>query len=555
MKGEVVMSQNITNSPAQGVAGLQKKRMSMWAVAFIIYCMTAAGAFGIEAMIPACGPGMTILILAALPIVWVIPICLAVSELSAFMPEESGMYVWTKEAFGECWGFCMGWWGSLSVYLGMASYVVLVVGYVEKFISLSPTAAMCVKVGMVLIFTIVNLLGIKEVGIISTIFSIVILAAFAMITVVGVANWNYNPVTPFIPEGAGILDSVGTGICIGIWMYCGYAVISNMAGEIENPKVIPKAFKVIIPIIALSYILPTLAGLASVGNWQMWGIDTGKGGYDYASVLTVNLGQGWGIIFLICAIIAQCAIFNSYITAGSRSFFVLGDDRLCPHFMTKLSKNRKIPYWPILILAAITMLLMNLDFSMLLTVIAPLGLICYVVLSFVFIKMRKKYPVESRGDVYYAKGGKAIEAYIVICPILVGILALFVNGTEYFLIGFISIISGVVFYVIFKLIYGGMAKVDPEKYPLNNKTKLAKGDTVRIGIFLMLFGILLCAGGFFLSWYEGDWGPAYYEAMYGTGFMSDFTLMVNVSKIGGAVMLAVGGILYLIGKKKDPVIE
>ena len=328
-----------------------------------------------------------------------------------------------------------------------------------------------------------------------------------------------------------------------------------MAGEIENPKVIPKAFKVIIPIIALSYILPTLAGLASVGNWQMWGIDTGKGGYDYASVLTVNLGQGWGIIFLICAIIAQCAIFNSYITAGSRSFFVLGDDRLCPHFMTKLSKNRKIPYWPILILAAITMLLMNLDFSMLLTIIAPLGLICYVVLSFVFIKMRKKYPVESRGDVYYAKGGKAIEAYIVICPILVGILALFVNGTEYFLIGFISIISGVVFYVIFKLIYGGMAKVDPEKYPLNNKTRLAKGDTVRIGTFLMLFGILLCAGGFFLSWYEGDWGPAYYEAMYGTGFMSDFTLMVNVSKIGGAVMLAVGGILYLIGKKKDPVIE
>ena len=132
---------------------------------------------------------------------------------------------------------------------------------------------------------------------------------------------------------------------------------------------------------------------------------------------------------------------------------------------------------------------------------------------------------------------------------------MFVNGTEYFLIGFISIISGVVFYVIFKLIYGGMAKVDPEKYPLNNKTRLAKGDTVRIGIFLMLFGILLCAGGFFLSWYEGDWGPAYYEAMYGTGFMSDFTLMVNVSKIGGAVMLAVGGILYLIGKKKDPVIE
>lgn len=549
------MSQNTISEPARGVAGLEKKKMSVWAVAFIIYCMTAAGAFGIEAMIPACGPGMTILMLAALPIVWVIPICLAVSELSAFMPEESGMYVWTKEAFGECWGFCMGWWGSLSVYLGMASYVVLVVGYVEKFIALSPTAAMCVKVGMVLIFTIVNLLGIKEVGIVSTIFSIIILAAFALVTVVGFANWNYNPVTPFVPEGVGVLDSVGTGLCIGIWMYCGYAVVSNMAGEIENPKVIPKAFKLIIPIIALSYILPTIAGLASVGNWQMWGVDTGNGGFDYASVLTNNIGTGWGILFLICAIIAQCAIFNSYIAAGSRSFFVLGDDRLCPHFLTKLSVKRKVPYWPILILAAITMLLMNLDFTMLLTIIAPLGLICYVVLAFVFIKMRRKYPVETRGDVYYAKGGRATEIYIVACPIIVGILALFVNGTEYFLIGFVSILSGIVFYIIFKLIYGGMAKIDPEKYPLNVKTKLAKGDTVRIGIFLTLFGILLLAGGFFLDWYEGDWGPDYYLSVYGSGLMSNFALMITVSKVGGAVMTVAGLILYFIGKKVDPSVK
>ncbi|NLD19114.1 MAG: APC family permease [Clostridiales bacterium] len=547
------MSQKVVTVSGEGVAGLQKKKMNMWSIAFIIYCMTAAGAFGIEAMIPNCGPGMTLLILAVLPIIWVIPICLAVSELSAFMPEESGMYVWTKEAFGEAWGFCMGWWGSLSVYLGMASYVVLVVGYVGKFMELSPTMAMCIKVGMILIFTIINLLGIKEVGIVSTIFSIVILAAFALVTVVGFANWNYNPVTPFIPEGQGVFDSLGLGICIGIWMYCGYAVISNMAGEIENPKVIPKAFKAIIPIIALSYILPTIAGLASVGNWQMWGIDTGEGGLDYASVLTLNLGKGWGIVFLICAIIAQCAIFNSYIAAGSRAFFVLGDDKLSPKFLTKLSKNRKIPYWPILILAAFTMLLMNLDFSVLLTVIAPLGIVCYIVLSFVFIKLRKKYPVNERGDVYYAKGGKLTEAYIVICPIIVGILALFVNGTEYFLIGFVSILSGVVAYIIFKIIFGGLTKIDPVKYPLNEKTRLAKGDGVRIGIFLMLFGVLLLAGGFFLAWYEGGWGVDYYEYIYKSGFMSDFWLMINTSKIGGAVMTAAGAALYLLGKKFDPV--
>ncbi len=86
------MEHNNSVNIVRGVDGLKKRKMSVWAIAFIIYCMTAAGAFGIEAMIPSCGPGMTIVILTVLPIVWVIPICLAVSELSAFMPEERCMY-------------------------------------------------------------------------------------------------------------------------------------------------------------------------------------------------------------------------------------------------------------------------------------------------------------------------------------------------------------------------------------------------------------------------------------------------------------------------------
>lgn len=546
------MSNNTLTDHVDGVAGLKKRKMSVMGIVFMLYCLTAAGAFGIEEMIPNCGPGMTILILVALPIVWVLPICLAVGELSAYMPDENGLYVWTRKAFGEMWGFCMGWWCALSIYLGMAAYVVLVVGYVQKFIALSPFAAMAIKVGMILLFTFINLLGVKEVSIVSTIFSIIILAAFALVTVVGFANWNYNPMEPMIPEGQSVLDSLGIGICIGIWMYCGYGVISSIAGEISNPEVIPKGLKLCIPIIALSYILPTLAGVASLGQWDNWGIG-GDAGVDYASVLTQNLGTAWGVVFLICAIIAQCAIFNSYIAAGSRSFFVLGDDNLSPKFMTKLSKKRKVPYWPILILAAITLLLCNLEFSILLTIIAPLGIICYVVLGFVFIKFRKTDPVSTRGDVYCVKGGKFTELYIAVCPIIIGIIALYVNGTEYFLIGFVSILSGILFYVICKWAFGGMSKIDPANYPLNDRTKLAKGDIERMGIFFTLFAILLFVGSLFLAWYEGAWGEDYYAAVYGSGLMSNFWLMIKVARYGGIIMFLFGIVLYFIGKKVDPI--
>ena len=41
-----------------------------------------------------------------------------------------------------------------------------------------------------------------------------------------------------------------------------------------------------IPIISLTYILPTLGGLASIGPWEEWTTETG--GVGYAAVLTEN---------------------------------------------------------------------------------------------------------------------------------------------------------------------------------------------------------------------------------------------------------------------------
>src|SRR5499425_2133637 len=38
-----------------------------------------------------------------------VPLALAVVELSSRYPQEGGLYVWTKRAFGETSGFVAGW--------------------------------------------------------------------------------------------------------------------------------------------------------------------------------------------------------------------------------------------------------------------------------------------------------------------------------------------------------------------------------------------------------------------------------------------------------------
>ena len=536
-------------SRPDGVAGLKKHKMKSIQIAFLLFCLVAAGAFGIEDMLPGSGPGLTVIMLMVFAVVWAHPISQIVSELSALMPSEGGIYVWVKEALGEFWGFCMGWWGTVSIYLSSATYVVLIVNYSSKFIPAlnDPFVSFTVKLAIVVFFVVINLMGLKEVGAISTILSVCILIGFAAVTVVGFANWQYNPILPVTPEGQSVIDSLGGSICIVVWMYCGYECVSNMAGEIENPEVIPKGFRIAMPMIAASYILPTIAGLVSLGRWDEWGTD----GIGYGDVLTEFLGYGLGVAFLVIAILSQAAIFNSYIAAGSRGFFVMADDRLCPKFLVKVSKKRGVPVLSILLLGVFTAVMMNFDFSTLLVIVGPLALMIYVVLGIALLIIRKKYPVDSR-DCWYIRGGNIKVKLYAFVPMIIAVIALLVNGTEYFLLGFVSIGSGLAAYIVFKLIYGGLYKIDSQKYPINPKTKFAKGDITRFGVFILSFGVYALAGSFFLQWYEGSWGPEYYLEMYESGLISDFAAMINVARVGGAVGTAAGALLLLIGIKKDP---
>lgn len=547
------MSQNQTQT--HGVAGLKKHDIKVSGIVFMLYCLVAAGAFGIEEMIPEAGPGMTLALLIVFPIIWAYPISNLVAEMGSVLPSEGGVYVWVKEAFGEFWGFQAGWWGTVSTYITNGVYVALVAGYVSQMIPMSEVAIHALKIGMILIFTIINLMGLKEVGMVSTILSILIVLAFALVAIVGLINWNTNPVEPFMPEDYSLIDGIGGGICICVWMYCGYECISNMAGEVKNPQVIPKGLMIAMPLVALTYVLPTLGGLASLpeGSWENWATDGGFTGESmgYATVLTANLGQAWGYIFLIIAIVSQCAIFNTYLASGSRGFFVLADDNLCPKFLVKVSRKRGVPYVGILSLAIVTLILAQSDFTTLVSAEVVFMLALYIILPLAVIKLRKDLPVEERKakGLYVMPGGKAGLVFYAGFPIVIAIVALFVNGTDYLCMGLIAISTGPIAYIIFKRLYGGMAKNDPIKYPLNKKTKLAFGDVIRLGVYVTIAGVFAFFGQFWLHWYEidyGEWGPDDYDM-----FSNCIPQALEVLKWGGLAAIVIGLILIVIGKKVE----
>ena len=548
--------QSIAVDPS--IHGLKKHNIKVHTVVFMIFCLVAAGCYGIEEMIPAAGPGLTLVMLMVLPFVWALPFGLVASELGSVRPQEGGYYKWVQEALGEFWGFQAGWWRTISIYIDNTLYVILAGSYLAGQWDLSPTQSFLVKLAMISLFTWINIRGVKDVGIVSTILSVLVIVAFGMVAVCGFLNWNHNPFVPFTAseEVSGLIGLpaidlvtyIGGALAIGIWMYCGYESMSTVAGEIENPQVIPKATMITIPLIAAVYILPTMSGLASLGQWENWGTEPGSVGY--AEVVTHFWGPAFGIFFVIIAVLAQCSIYNTYIASGSRGFFALADDYLAPPILVKCDKKHGVPYVSVLSVAVVNIILCNFSFTQVIIVDAFLLVASYVMIYLSAMILRKRIPREEYK--FRIPGGYGFLCFICIMPIIIAFSLFYLNGTDYFIGGMLGLLSGPVLYFIWKLRYGGLAKKDPVAYPINPRTKLAKGDLKKVGGLFVGLGAMCGLAVPWLNWFEGDWGPEYYLETYESGFLSNFEAMVSLIGTLGAVVAVLGVILLIVAPKVDP---
>ena len=559
------MSQQQNNQVADvGEHGLKKHDIKVSTVVFMIFCLVAAGCYGIEEMIPECGPGLTIIMLCVLPFVWGLPFGLVASELGSVRPQEGGYYKWVQEAFGEFWGFQAGWWRTISIYIDNTLYVILAGGYAASRWDLGSVGEFAIKALMIIVFTYINVRGVKDVGIVSTILSILVMVAFGLVAICGFMNWGGGTdisfqITAEPAEGIGDwFFYIAGGISIGMWMYSGYESMSTIAGEVANPQVIPKGTMLTIPLIMAVYILPTIGGLGSLGQWENWGTEAGMVGY--ADVCETFWGPAMGVFFVLVAILAQCSIYNTYIASGSRGFFSLADDYLAPPILVKCDKKHGVPYVAVLSVGIVNLILCMLPFGFIIVLDVCLLVASYIMVYLSAMVLRKKIPADEYK--FKVPGGFGLLALICIVPICVSIFAFFINGSDYYLGGMIGIISGPILYFIWRRMYGGLTKKDPVAYPLNPKTGLGVGDTRKMAFLFFLMTVMNVIACVFMPWYEG-WGTpdAWESGDYFDGILSNVDVDSIVGVIGTGlhiltVVCAVACIvLYFVSKKVEPAKE
>ncbi len=419
----------------------------------VVYCVSASGPFGIEEIIPASGPGLSILLILLLPIFYGLPLGLAAGEMGSRFPVEGGYYRWIRHVFGDFWGFLAGWWSWLGGLFDGAVYALLVADYSAPFLaallppSWGPKAHTAISLLVIVACTWGNMRGIQLVGYSSLVFALFIVSPFVLFCGLGVLHWSHSPLIPAKPPGKGWLGALGVGTLIGMWSYSGYESLSTAAEELEDPRRnYLRAILIAIAITIPTYLLPVVVGLANTGNWS--GFEAGS----FSEIGRAIGGPALQTWLAAAGVISMLALFNGYTLAYSRIPFTMAQDGFMPRALARTHRRYGTPWVSLLAGACIYAALTHFDVTDLIALEMWMFSALYILIYLALwrVRCRPDLDQEAKGGEYrfVIPAGRRGIWWIILPPMLLIVMAMFGSGPEYVLYGGPALLSGLLLYPV-----------------------------------------------------------------------------------------------------------
>jgi glutamate:GABA antiporter len=294
----------------------------------------------------------------------------AVIELAHRYPQEGGIYVWTKELFGDFHGFVSGWcyWTNNIFYvptvlLYMVGIGVYVGGSRSVHLGENRLFVFLFSLALLWLLTWLNVRGlgvgkwVNNAGGIGT-----ALAAIALIGLAAVAVYAHGstlPLSSFSFHGADwrLLSSFGV-ICFGL---VGLELGSVMGDEIRDPRhTLPSAVMWGGIICGTLFVLTTLAVLLAVPQRE---IGVVQGILQAVSRMATQSGAAWlvpPIAFVLT--ISTAGIASAWFSGSARIPFVAGLDRYLPSALGKVHSRYHTPHVAMIVQALLSMVFLGMSF-------------------------------------------------------------------------------------------------------------------------------------------------------------------------------------------------
>jgi glutamate:GABA antiporter len=312
----------------------------------------------------AAGPSILIVWIAALTCFF-IPLAASVMELSSRHPEEGGLYVWSRAAFGDFAGFISAWTYWMSnlpyfpgvLYFGAAS-ALFAFGPRGRALNGSPIYFIAFALVWLAIITLLNIRGVDAGKWLNNISSLGCFLPLSVLLVLAAVSYaRFGAATHFTWAALRPHWSVDNAVFWSsvFFAFGGVEAGSAMGDEIQNPRrTIPIAILTGGSILAFGYIAGTAALLVALPSSAVGGPD---GFVNGIHELSAHLGLGW-LLAPVALLVGLNAVGGAaaYLSSTSRLPFVAGIDRYLPRAFGSIHPRYRTPWVSIAVYGAAGML-------------------------------------------------------------------------------------------------------------------------------------------------------------------------------------------------------
>jgi len=329
------------------------------AIALIMGSIIGVGIFNLPTSLAAYGP--ITLVSMGLTTIGALVLAVLFGALARRLPADGGPYAYARVAFGNPLGFTNAWSYWITAWAGNAAIAVGWVLYVEHFVNKSHEtwASILLVLAGLWLPAWVNLSGVKNIGFIQTVTTILKFFALAFISTVGLFYIEGANYTPWNVSGQSAVAAIGSGMAIALFSYIGVECASVAAGKVRDPdRNVPRATLFGTLATAAVYMLSLVAIFGMLPNSTLQASTE-----PFSAAANHIFGGTWaGDVMAILVIISGLGALNGWTMICAEMPLAAANDGLFPEKFKELNKAGA-PWFGIVTSTALASIAMAINYT------------------------------------------------------------------------------------------------------------------------------------------------------------------------------------------------
>jgi APA family basic amino acid/polyamine antiporter len=280
------------------------------------------------------------------------------AELADRMPKVGGQYAYIREAYHPLLGFLYGWICLLVIHAGGSAAVAVTFAKYFRVFCHGAVSEKWIAVAVVLVFTVVNCLGVRAGGGVQSAFMLLRILAIAMIVACGARLIFWPPPAAVRPAWFPLLDRplsfdlltvLGATMIPVLFAYGGFQTSNYVAAEIRNPrKNLPQALLLGVIGVIVLYVAANFSYVQALSPAGLAATAT-----PASSLMSLALGGLGGSLIAIAIAISTLGFLSQAMLSYPRVAFAMAEDGVLPGVFARLGTRSRAPVAAIALLGAL----------------------------------------------------------------------------------------------------------------------------------------------------------------------------------------------------------